>query len=183
MVAHLCHIEVYNEACVDGTLQDLDFRGGLDASNARGVRRRRGMTAAQVVAEWERRQKRVRRAWGRIGVRGTIATAGAGPYPLRLQVWHLAREYAIHADDIQVPVPPRARAPRAAWRIGFGLFAAREDGEPIPARLTRHGVSLRRRGRAILLDPDTFVAYLTRRPQQLDDPVERRTVETLLRGR
>lgn len=180
VAAHLCDDEAYNEACLDGTLSDLDFSGGLDASNERGVRRRRRMAPAEVRAEWERRQRRVRRAWGRIGLEGTIGTAGAGRYPLRLQVWHLAREYAIHADDIEVPVPPGAHAHRAAWRIAFGLFAAREEGTPIDARVGDGSVRLRRRGHAVALEPDTFIAYLTGRPQQLRDPAQRRLVERLL---
>lgn len=181
VIAHLCDDEAYNEACLTGTLSDLDFAGGLDASNARGVRRRRRLRAAQVRAEWERRQRRVRRAWGRIGLQGTIETAGAGRYPLRLQVWHLAREYAIHADDVEVPVPPRARARRAGWRIAFGLFAAAEEGTPIDAEVREGSVRLRRRGRSVALEPDTFIAYLTGRPQQLLDPAQRRLVERLLR--
>ena len=144
MIAHLCDDEIYNQACLDGTFADLDFSGGLDASNQRGVRRRRAMTPAAVRLEWERRQRRVRRAWGRIGLEGKIETAGAGRYPLRLQVWHLAQEYAIHADDIQVPVPARARA------------------------------------RRVPLEAETFIAYLTRRPQQLKDPAQRRLVQRLL---
>jgi len=181
VVAHLCDDEIYNQACLDGTFADLDFSGGLDASNQRGVRRRRAMTPAAVRLEWERRQRRVRRAWGRIGLKGKIETAGAGQYPLRLQVWHLAQEYAIHADDIEVPVPARARAGRAGWRIAFGLFAAREDGSPIDARLRPDGsLLLRRRARRVPLEAETFIAYLTRRPQQLKDPAQRRLVERLL---
>jgi hypothetical protein len=182
VVAHLCEDEVYNEACLDGTLEQLDFRGGLDATNNRNVRRRRSMTAPEVLSEWERRQRRVRRAWGQIGIRGFIHTAGAGRYPLRLQVWHLAREYAIHADDIEVPVPARARPARRQWRIAFGLFAAREEGEPIRARLRQEQVELTLNGRSEALSQDAFIGYLTGRPQQLGDPAERRTVRALLRG-
>jgi hypothetical protein len=181
VVAHLCDDEVYNEACLDGTFDELDFSGGLDASNQRGVRRRRRMTAEAVREEWERRQRRVRRAWGRIGLQGKIETAGAGLYPLRLQVWHLAREYAIHADDIEVPVPARARERRARWRIAFGLFAAREEGSPIDARARPDGsVLLRRRGRRVPLDAESFIAYMTARPQQLKDQARRRLVARLL---
>ena len=78
-------------------------------------------------------------------------------------------------------MPARARARRAGWRIAFGLFAAREDGSPIDARPRPDGsVLLRRRGRRVPLEAETFIAYLTRRPQQLKDLAQRRLVQRLL---
>jgi hypothetical protein len=178
VVSHLCTDELYNEACLDGNLDELKFSGGLDAWNESGVRQRRRMKAGEVLAEWERRQHRVRRDWGRIGLDGKIQTS-IGPYPLRLQVWHLAREYAIHADDMEVPVPASQRRRRWFWRIVFGLYAAREEGEPVKARLKNGTVMLEHRGRSHQLDPETFIAYLTNRPQQLTDPGKRRLVIAL----
>jgi uncharacterized protein (TIGR03083 family) len=179
LVSHLAHLEVYNEACLDGSLNSIDFSGGLNAHNERGVRERRKLAAAEVLAEWERRQKRVRRAWGRIGLEGKIETAGAGPYPLRLQAWHLAREYAIHSDDLEVPVAVNQREPRFRWRAEFGLFAAREEGEAIDARLLDGRVRVRARGRTEDLDLETFVAFVTNRPQQLRDSAGRRLLAAL----
>jgi uncharacterized protein (TIGR03083 family) len=181
VVAHLCTDELYNEACLDGTLNDLEFPGSLNAWNELGVRQRRHLTAAEVLAEWERRQRRVRRAWGRIGVRGKIPTS-IGPYPLRLQVWHLAQEYAIHSDDIEVPVPARSRAARAAWRVDFGLFAATEEGEPVAARVRNGRVELTKGRQRHQLDPESFIAFLTDRPQHLRDPEQRRLVARLVRS-
>ena len=179
LAAHLAHLEVYNEACLDGSFDSVTFSGGLNAYNERGVKERRSRPAADVLAEWELRQKRVHRAWGRIGLEGKIETAGAGRYPLRLQVWHLAREYAIHADDLEVPVPANQRLERWRWRTQFGLFAAREEGEPIDARLLDGRVRVRARGRTEDLDLETFVAFLTNRPQQLHDPAGRRLLAAL----
>ena len=182
VVAHLCTDELYNEACLDGRLDQLDFPGSLTAWNERGVRQRRRMTTAEVLAEWERRQKRVRREWGRIGVSRKIPTS-AGLYSLRLQVWHLAREYAIHADDIEVPAPARSRAARARWRIDFGLFAAAEEGEPVSARVRDGVVELAHRRQRHQLDQESFIAFLTDRPQQLKNPEQRRLVARLARSR
>lgn len=180
VVAHLCGgDEVYNEACLDGTLSELDFSGGLNAWNDRGVKQRRRMSSGEVLGEWERRQGRVRRAWGRIGVNGKIRTS-VGPYSLRLQVWHLAREYAIHADDIEVPVPARARQERARWRTEFGIFAAKEEGEPVSARVKNGRVALQHNGERHDLDQETFIAFLTARPQHLKDAQERRLVARLI---
>lgn len=181
VVAHLATDEVYNQACLNHTLDQLDYSGGLNASNERGVRSRRRLSPQAVLREWETRQQDVRRRWGRLGVDARIDTS-VGPYPLRLQAWHLAREYAIHADDIQVPVPARVRQQRARWRILFGLFAAREEGETENARLENGTVRLSVGGQVHHLDLETYVAYSTNRPQQLTDPAARALVQRLGRS-
>ena len=124
------------------------------------------------------RQERVRRAWGALGLDARIETS-AGPYPLRLEIWHLAREYAIHADDIEVAMTARERQAQLRWRVAFGLFAAREEGEPVDAEVERDWVRLRHRGQTYDLDFETFIAYLTNRPLQLKDPAARRLVRQL----
>ncbi len=139
---------------------------------------RRAMSPLEVLQEWEARQELVRRAWVKTGLDGTIETS-VGRYPLRLQVWHLAREYAIHADDIRVPVPELERRAQLRWRIAFGLFAAREEGEPVNAELRADRVHLRRDGEVHRLEPETFIAYLTNRPQQLRDRGQRALVRGL----
>lgn len=178
VVAHLSTDEVYNQACLDDTLDDLPAARGLDSWNERGVRVRRELSPLETLQEWESRQERVRRAWGEIGVDGEILTS-IGRYPLRLQVWHLAREYAIHADDIEVPVPARDRLEQLRWRVAFGLFAAREEGEPVDAELDGDGVRFRQDGQDHELDLETFIAYLTNRPQQLKDRRKRALVRQL----
>jgi uncharacterized protein (TIGR03083 family) len=178
IVAHLSTDEVYNQACLDDALHQLPFSGGLNGWNARGVRVRRSMHHTEALQEWEARQERVRRLWGRIGVNGSIKTS-VGRYPLRLQVWHLAREYAIHADDVEAPISPRERSAELRWRARFGIFAAREEGSPVDARLTDGTIELRKDGKVHELDLETFVAYLTGRPQQLKDPSKRKLVRQL----
>jgi uncharacterized protein (TIGR03083 family) len=179
VVAHLSTDEVYNQACLDDTLDQLpSVGGGLTGWNARGVRVRRAMPPIEVLQEWEARQERVRRAWGALGLEARLQTS-AGPYPLRLEIWHLAREYAIHADDIEVPMTARERQAQLRWRVAFGLFAAREEGEPVDAEVEREWVRLRHRGQLYELDFETFIAYLTNRPQQLKDPVGRRLLRQL----
>ena len=180
MVAHLSTDEVYDQACLDGTLDQLPFSGGLHGWNARGVRVRRAMSPLEVLQEWEARQALVRCAWGKIGVEGTIETS-VGRYPMRLQVWHLAREYAIHADDIEVPMSPRERTAQLRWRIAFGLFAAQEEqeDESLDAELRGDHVQLRQDGAVHRLELESFIAYLTNRPQQLTDPKQRALVRKL----
>lgn len=178
VVAHLSTDEVYNQACLDGMLDTLPFSGGLSGWNARGVKVRRAMSRLEVLQEWEARQAWVRRTWGKIGVEGTIKTS-IGRYPLRLQVWHLAREYAIHADDIGVQMSKGERRAQLRWRIQFGLFAAREEDEPIDAELRGDEVQLRQDGKVHRLELETFIAYLTNRPQQLNDRGQRALVRKL----
>ena len=180
VVAHLSTDEVYNQACLDRAVRALPFSGGLNAWNARGVRIRRDFSPLETLQEWEARQQRVRQAWEALGLNARIDTS-VGKYPLILEVWHLAREYAIHADDIEVPVAPRERRQRLWWRAAFGLWtAAQEEGEPIDAELHDDRVTLRRNGREHELDLETFVAYLTHRPQQLKDRRKRALVRRLL---
>ncbi len=152
VVAHLSTDEVYNQACLDGTLE--------------------------VLQEWEARQALVRRAWGQIGLDGRIQTS-IGRYPLRLQIWHLAREYAIHADDVEVPMSQRERQVQLRWRAAFGLFASQEEGEAVDAELAGDRVRLRHEGRVYDLDLESFIAYLTNRPQQLKDSKQRALVRRL----
>lgn len=179
VVAHLSTDEVYNQACLDHRLDALPWTGGLTSWNARGVRIRRGLSALETLQEWEARQQRVRQAWQQLGLTARIETS-VGRYPLILQVWHLAREYAIHADDIEVDIPPRERRQQLRWRAAFGLFAAEEEDEALEATIDGDRVTLRLQDRRYDLDLETFVAYLTGRPQQLSDRKARALVRRLL---
>jgi uncharacterized protein (TIGR03083 family) len=179
VVAHLSTDEVYNQACVDRTVDELPFSGGLNGWNDRGVRIRRGFSAMETLQEWEARQQRVREAWEQLGLSARIETS-VGRYPLMLEVWHLAREYAIHADDIEVPVPKTERQEQLRWRAGFSLWAAANEGEDdIDATLQDGRARLRQDGQEYDIDLETFVAYLTGRPQQLKDPKQRALVRRL----
>ena len=177
VVAHLAAGEAYNQACLEGTQRELTFSGGIDAWNARAVAERRARAPGEVLQEWAERQADVRERWGRLGVDATIPTS-VGPYPLRLQVWHLAQEYATHADDIGVLVPDQEREARLRWRCAFGLFARDEGGRPLQARMEDGGVVLEGGHE---LDPESFLALLTERPQHLADALRRQRVEALLR--
>ncbi|HET9848536.1 MAG TPA: maleylpyruvate isomerase family mycothiol-dependent enzyme [Candidatus Dormibacteraeota bacterium] len=178
VVAHLSTDEVYNQACLDNALDELPPARGLNGWNERGVKVRRELSPLETLQEWEARQERVRRAWGDIGVKGKILTS-VGRYPLRLQVWHLAREYAIHADDISVPMSDRERREQLQWRAAFGGFAANEEGDPVDAELDGDRARLRHDGKDYELDLESFIAYLTNRPQQLKDPKQRALLRRL----
>lgn len=179
MVAHLSTDEVYNQACLDHRVDALPWTGGLNNWNARGVRIRRGLSPLETLQEWEARQQRVRQEWERLGLSARIETS-VGRYPLILQVWHLAREYAIHADDIEVPMRPAERREQLRWRAAFGLFAKEEEDDPVDATIEGDRVTLCLNDRRYELDLEAFVAYLTGRPQQLVDRKARALVRRLL---
>ena len=170
VLAHLAAGEAYNQACLDGRLPELSFEGGIDAWNARAVAERRPRTPGEVLNEWAGRQADVRERWGRLGADAHIPTS-VGLYPLRLQVWHLAQEYATHADDIGVAVPDQEHEARLRWRCAVGLFALDEAGRPMRVEMTDRGVVLEG-GQE--LDLDSFLALLTERPQHLADAVKAR---------
>src|SRR3984893_5402322 len=76
VAAHLSTDELYSQACLDGTLDQLPSSSGLEGWNGRGVRVRRAMNPLEVLQEWEARQALVRRAWGRVGLGRTIGRSG-----------------------------------------------------------------------------------------------------------
>ena len=109
VVAHLASGELYNDACLRDDLARLGHWDDDEQYNVEHVRRRRGLSHAMVHAEWLRRSTSVHDRW-RAMAQETLIPTGVGPYSLGMQVWHIASEYATHADDIEVPVPPCARA-------------------------------------------------------------------------
>jgi hypothetical protein len=74
---------------------------------------------------------------------------------------------------------PNERREQLRWRAAFGLFAASEEGDPVDAELDGDRVMLKHRGEDVGLDLESFIAYLTNRPQQLKDPQQRALVRRL----
>ena len=74
---------------------------------------------------------------------------------------------------------PRERKAQLRWRAIFGLFAAEEEDEPVDAALRGDEVDLRHDGAVHRLGLETFIAYLTNRPQQMKDPTQRALVRRL----
>jgi uncharacterized protein (TIGR03083 family) len=135
VLAHLAGEERYNHACLDG---DLDgFRRELvDAGAEPGsfnewcVRQRRGRPVGEVLDEWREASARTRRDMRARGAEATLETM-AGPYPVGLQAFHYASEYATHADDVDAPVSGEEEPSRTHWRQRFGRFVLRERDTPV----------------------------------------------------
>ncbi|WP_019634239.1 maleylpyruvate isomerase family mycothiol-dependent enzyme [Actinomadura atramentaria] len=168
VLAHLAGEELYNHACLnddlDGFAAEMERAGvqGLDEFNAWSVETRRGLPVAEVVAEWRRKNGDTRRRMRALGPAATLPTM-SGPYPVRLQTFHYAVEYATHGDDIDVPVAPDERAARAAWRARFGLFALAERGAPVEVAELPDGYRVSLDGVSADLSPAEFADATVRR--------------------
>lgn len=133
VLAHLAGEELYNHACLDDEVQALFSRladigvAGMDGFNEWTVRERRGVPVGQVIDEWRTANGETRRRMRERGRDGELQTA-VGQYPVGLQTFHYASEFATHADDIGVPVEAGEEPGRTRWRAQVGWFALGEQG-------------------------------------------------------
>lgn len=136
VLAHLATADEYHVAGIDNTVDGLMEAAleagvrGIDAFNEWGVRIRADRTAGEVLEEWRGLNRRMRDGFRRLGDEGTVATL-IGPYPARMQAFHVVNHAATHADDIGVPVDPVEAGPRLAWRVAVCEFGLSEAGWPV----------------------------------------------------
>ncbi|MET8861845.1 maleylpyruvate isomerase N-terminal domain-containing protein [Nonomuraea sp. NPDC004580] len=132
VLAHLAGEELYNHACLDGTVPDLMARlaaeGVSDYNdfNELSVRQRRSLPIGQVLEEWRTKNGETRARMRALGSDGTLDTL-SGPYPVGHQTFHYDSEYATHADDVGAPVSSDEAAGRTAWRVAVGRFVLAEQ--------------------------------------------------------
>jgi uncharacterized protein (TIGR03083 family) len=137
VLGHLAGEELYNHACLNGTIGELAEILALEnvdinEFNDWCVRQRRGVPVEEVLVEWRTKNGETRRRMRELGAEATLETA-SGPYPVGGQTLHYDSEYATHADDIGVPVTPDEAAGRTAWRVEVGLFALAEADSTVDA--------------------------------------------------
>jgi uncharacterized protein (TIGR03083 family) len=163
VLGHLAGEELYNHACLDGTVDELFARldregvgGGFHGFNEWCVRERRGLPVEEVLAEWRERNAVTRRRMRERGRDGTLQTA-VGEYPVGLQTFHYDSEFATHADDVGVPVDPAEAAHRTAWRARVGIFVLSEQDRPVTVAPTESGYKVHVDGAEAELDPAEFV--------------------------
>lgn len=179
VLGHLAGEELYNHACLDGTVDELFARlhreevaGGFHGFNEWCVRVRRGLPVAEVLAEWRAANGATRRRMRERGRDGILQTA-VGEYPVGLQTFHYASEFATHADDVGAPVDPAEQAERTAWRARVGMSVLAEHGRPITVTPTEHGYRVHVDGiEAELAPPDFVEATVDRLPA--DHPLDPR---------
>ncbi|MFG1942264.1 maleylpyruvate isomerase family mycothiol-dependent enzyme [Nonomuraea sp. NPDC048826] len=141
VLGHLAGEELYNQACLDGALDDLrrlmeaEGIGDYNEFNEWCVRRRRSLPVDEVLQEWRDKNGDTRRRMRELG-RDTLMETMAGPYPVGKQVFHYDSEYATHADDVGAPVPEDESDARTFWRVAVGRFALAEQDTSVQVEQT-----------------------------------------------
>jgi hypothetical protein len=82
--------------------------------------------------------------------------------------FHVASEYATHADDLSIAIGEAERADRTAWRLQISLFALEENEKP--AQLAREGATwnVRAGDKQVTLTDAELVEAVTGRLARLD---------------
>jgi uncharacterized protein (TIGR03083 family) len=167
LLAHLVATEDYNQACLEGTVQqflaDVGAKGAVDLASANeiGIRELDDRTPAQLLELW-----RTHSAQNREGFRardGADVDSSVGSYPARWQAFHLAFELATHADDVHVPTAPGEAAGRDAWQARFGRFALREVKPDLTVDVVDGRTRVKGEGVDVELADDEFVRAVAAR--------------------
>ncbi|MEV5410176.1 maleylpyruvate isomerase family mycothiol-dependent enzyme [Thermopolyspora sp. NPDC052614] len=186
VLAHLAGEELYNHACLDGEVgglfEMLDREGvsGYDEFNEWCVRQRRDLPVGEVLEEWREKNGETRRRMRELGRHAMLETS-VGPYPVGLQTFHYASEYATHADDVGAPVADEEEADRIHWRVRVGLFVLGEQGAKARIEPTAEGLLVYGVGSEAVLSRQEFVeATVGRLPGDHRLPAEIRTALRVL---
>jgi hypothetical protein len=102
----------------------------VDSFNAATVARHRHEPTAELLGRWRSANAAFRAGVRARGRHGSVDSS-IGPYPSWLQAFHLAAEYATHADDIAVEAGAAQRQARTAWRVVFGRFVLAENDKAV----------------------------------------------------
>lgn len=185
MLGHLAGVEVYHTACLDDDFASLMAKGGehgvtdMDSFNDWLIRERADKSADEVLAEWRASNRSVRDRMRERGADGTMASS-VGPYPCGLMAFHVASEYATHADDMGIDITDDEAADRLAWRVGVSLFALAEKQSPVEVTQTEDGLRVRGDGQeATISEADLVEAVTGRLPD--DHPLDP-ALQTALRA-
>jgi uncharacterized protein (TIGR03083 family) len=184
MLSHLMGVEDYNRACLDGTVAALFDEArkadvaDVDSFNAWTVDRYRVEPTPELLDRWRSANAAFRSEIRARGRHGTMDTS-VGSYPSWRQAFHLAAEYATHADDIGVEVSESDHGRRTAWRVVFGRFVLAEYDRPVTVQSTEPGRLTLRVGpdEAALSDEEFVEATQARLPP--DHPLSQ-TLRTAL---
>jgi hypothetical protein len=95
-----------------------------------------------------------------------------GPYPIELQAFHLASEYATHADDMDAPVSESEREGRLAWRLAFSRVALEEAEKPVQVESANGNHKVSADGKEATLSDADFVEAVTARLKTIDPALQ-----------
>ncbi len=161
VLAHLVAVEEYFAACLGwtvGALMERYMKSGassLDDFNAAGVDSAAGRSGEDLLAAWLEQNAENRAGW-RAAQGGDVDTS-VGGYPARLQAFHVAFEYAIHGNDVDVPVDAVERDGRQDWLARVAQFALTEVRGDTSVEPIDGGFSVTRGDETVRLDRDDFV--------------------------
>lgn len=168
LLAHVDGVEVYHTACLDDSLgalfEEMGKKGATDVDSFNGIAVEEGRSkpVEELLASWKGRNADVRRRLRERGRDGTLSSS-VGPYPVGLMAFHIASEYATHADDMGVSIPAAERDARTAWRAKVSEFALEESDKPVVFE-ARSGSHVVRLGDREVTFPDAqFVEAVTAR--------------------
>jgi len=163
VLGHLAGEELYNQACLDGTVPELvawmseEGISGYDDFNEWCVRQRASLPVEEVLREWRDKNGDTRRRMRELGRDATLKTM-AGPYPVGHQTFHYDSEYATHADDVGAPVAEDEAEGRTLWRVAVGRFALAERDSDVQVELTGEELWVSSGGVNASLSAPRFVA-------------------------
>ncbi|GAA3688293.1 hypothetical protein GCM10022224_062040 [Nonomuraea antimicrobica] len=177
VLAHLAGEELYNHACLDGTVDDLmsqlagEAVDGYNDFNEWCVRERRDLPVEEVLAEWRVKNGETRERMRALGPDALLETM-AGPYLVGLQTFHYDSEYATHADDVAAPVSEAETEGRTLWRVAVGRFVLAEQDAKVQVEQMPDAVWVAAGGTSATLSYPEFVeATVGRLPASHDvDP-------------
>jgi uncharacterized protein (TIGR03083 family) len=139
VLGHLASGEEYHRACLDGAVPAFLARFGergatdLTTANAVGIADYADLTPQQAIEAWRAANAQSRRGFRERGD-GTVDTS-IGEYPCRWQAFHVAGEFATHADVVGVPITDDERDARREWRARFSRFSLAESKPDLSIRV------------------------------------------------
>lgn len=176
ILAHFAGVESYHLACLDDDIAHLfeeaqkGGASGFHGFNDWVVRVRRERPRDDVMDEWLTKNDEVRRRMRELGVNGTMASS-VGPYPVDLMAFHIASEYATHADDMDVQLADGEHDARTAWRARVSRFALKERESPVKVEQRGNTYVVTLNGKSATLIEHDFVEAVTARATKAElDP-------------
>jgi uncharacterized protein (TIGR03083 family) len=174
LLSHLAGVETYHLACLDDAIpamfEEATKAGVTDVHtfNAWAVKIRADRAREDVLDEWRTKNTEVRRRMRELGPDATMSST-VGPYPVGLMAFHVASEYATHADDMDIANDEGAS--RTAWRAKVSRFALKENEKPVEVSRSGDDYAVRSGDNEATLSEADFVEAVTARPTSvpLDD--------------
>lgn len=177
LLSHLAGVETYHLACLDDTIQALFEEGGkagatdMNSFNDWLIRVRADRSRNEVMDEWRTKNEEVRRRMRERGADGTMSSS-VGPYPVDLMAFHIASEYATHADDMDVEIADEQRQSRTDWRTKVSLFALKESEKPVQVERVGESYVVRSDGKEATLSQADLVEAVTARLKTIDPELQ-----------